>query len=321
MQEVVDIALASKRYDLIICFFIRTAEYVKDVTHTPKILIAEDSRLLADERASEVFSFSPEYFVRKNDAAKLRAFEPELMHHFDRTTFVAKPDEERVLREAPQLKTAILTNGVDTNAYAFYEGEKENAILFAGHLGIHHNRMMAERILTKIYPKIRERSSQTQLIIAGQDPDAFLRNLVRITPGAVLEGNVADLKPYYRKAKIFIHPQEIGAGIQNKLLESMAIGTPVITTSIGASGIEGVINHQHLIVSETDQEFVRSALSLLGNTEECRHLARSARKLIEQHYTWERIFDNFDKIITGILPNFFIAPKRTTTSVVHNDSH
>ena len=321
MQEVVDIALSSKRYDLIICFFIRTAEYVKELTHTPKILIAEDSRLLADERASEQFSLSPEYFVRKNDAAKLRSYEPEIISHFDIATFVAKLDQERVLRENAKLKTAILSNGVDTNAYSLYEGEKENTILFAGHLGIYHNRIMAERILTKIYPKIRERSPETKLIIAGQSPDEKLRNLVQSTPGAVLEGNVADLKPYYRKAAVFIHPQEIGAGIQNKLLESMALGTPVITTEIGASGIAGVINHQHVVVSESDEEFVTSALSLLANPEECRRLAGNARKLIEQNYTWERIFDSFDKIITGILPNFFILPKRETPKILNNGSH
>jgi glycosyltransferase involved in cell wall biosynthesis len=320
MQEVVDIALGSKRYDLIVCFFMRTAEYVKDITHTPKILIAEDSRILADERASEKFSLSAEYFVRKNDAAKLRTYEPEMMRHFEMTTFVAKPDEERVLREDSNLKTAILSNGVDTNGYSFYEGKKENTILFAGHLGIYHNRMMAERILTRIYPKIRERSPETKLIIAGQDPDESLRNLVQATPGAQLEGNVRDLQSYYQKAAIFIHPQSIGAGIQNKLLESMAIGTPVITTAIGASGIEGVINHQHVVVSENDEEFVSSAISLLGDTEECSHLAVNARKLIEQRYTWERIFDSFDKIITGILPNFFIVSKQTTTSVLHNGS-
>ena len=315
MQEVVDIALASKRYDLIVCFFMRTAVYVKDVKNTPKILVAEDSRLLADERASEKFSFSPEYFVRKNDAAKLRAYEPEIMSHFDVTTFVAEPDEQRVLAEDPTLKTAILSNGVDTKAYSFYEGEKENTILFAGHLGIYHNKLMAQRILKKIYPKIRERSPQTKLYIVGQDPDESLAKLIRETPGAELRWNVPDMKPYYEKAALFIHPQEIGAGIQNKLLESMAMGTPVITTAIGASGIDGVINHKHVVVSESDEEFVEAAISLLANTEECRHIARNARKLIEERYTWDAIFAGFDMIVSGIIPDFFHLPKRVVQAV------
>lgn len=315
MQEVVDIALRHKRYDLIVCFFMRTAVYVKDVTDTPKILVAEDSRLLADERAIKHFSFSAEYAVRRIDAAKLLNFEPEMMHHFDVTTFVAAPDEHRALASDPSLKTAILSNGVDTTSYGFYEGNKENTILFAGHLGIYHNKLMAERILTRIFPMIRKLSPKTKLQLVGQNPDESLKNLIRITPGAELHENVPDMKPFYQKATIFIHPQEIGAGIQNKLLESMALGTPVITTAIGAAGIEGVIDRMHVIVSETDEEFVNSAISLLADPEECRHIARNARKLIEQRHTWERIFDNFDKIISGVSPNFFIMPKRVIQSV------
>ncbi len=320
MQEVVDIALQHKKYDLIVCFFMRTAAYVKDVTNTPKILVAEDSRLLADERATEKFSFSAEYLVRKIDAAKLRRYEPEMVRHFNITTFVAQPDEHRLLAIDPTLKTAILSNGVDTVRYSFYEGEKENAILFTGHLGITHNKMMAQRILKNIYPKIRERSPQTKLYIVGQDPEISLAKLIADTAGAELHKNVPDMISYYRKASLFIHPQEIGAGIQNKLLESMAMGIPVITTAIGAAGIEGVIDGMHLRVSETNEDFVEAGLALLAHTEDKQRLARNARKLIEQRYTWERIFDNFDRIISGVMPNFFILPKRVTTKS-SNGSH
>ncbi len=315
MQEVVDIALQNKRYDLVVCFFMRTASYMTHKSYAPKILIAEDSRLLADERASEKFSFSAEYFVRKNDAAKLRAYEPVMMRNFDLTTFVAEPDQQRALAEDPSLKTAILSNGVDTNTYSFYEGQKEDAILFAGHLGIYHNKLMAQRILKNIYPKIRERSPQTKLYIVGQDPDESLAKLIRETQGAELHQNVPDMKPYYEKSSLFIHPQEIGAGIQNKLLESMAMGTPVITTAIGASGIAGVINRKHVLVSETDEEFVEAAISLLADTEECRHIAQNARKLIEDHYTWDAIFEAFDSLVSGVIPDFFNLPKRVVQAI------
>jgi glycosyltransferase involved in cell wall biosynthesis len=287
----------------------RTAAYVKDVLDCPKILIAEDSRLLADERASEKFSFTPEYFIRKIDVAKLRRYEPEMMRHFDITTFVAQPDEDRIRETEPNLNTAILANGVDTNRYSFYEGQKENAILFAGHLGIYHNKVMAERILKRIYPKIKDRSPETKLYIVGQNADESLQKLVHKTPGAELHINVPDIKPYYEKASLFIHPQEIGAGIQNKLLESMATGTTVITTAIGTSGIEGIIDRMHVLVGETDDEFIEDALLLLRNEAECRRLAVNARKLIEQRYTWEIIFDRFDKIISDVIPNFFNLPK------------
>ena len=100
----------------------------------------------------------------------------------------------------------------------------------------------------------------------------------------------------------------------------MAMGTPVVTSAIGAAGIEGIIDRMHIIVSETDEDFVEAAISLLADGEESKRLAVNARKLIEQRYTWELIFDRFDKIISGVLPNFFILPKREAQAAI-NGTH
>ena len=320
MQIAVNNALDKQRYDLIVCFFLRTAIYVKNVKNTPKLLVAEDSRLLAQERGSKKPSLSPEYVIRKIDAGKLTSFEPAMMKKFELTTFVAQPDQDRVLKVDPNLQTALLTNGVDTNHYSFSKGKKENNILFAGHLGIYHNKLMTRRILNKIYPLIKQVSPETTLRIVGKDPDRSLKNLVAATSGASLHSNVPDIAPYYEKASVFIHPQEIGAGIQNKLLESMASGTPVVTTVIGASGISGVIDRRHLLVSETDQEFANAALSLLNDQSESARLSENARKLIEQRYTWEKVFDSLDVIIASLAPSFFVTTDRSLQQTSHDSS-
>src|SRR5947209_5448260 len=97
----------------------------------------------------------------------------------------------------------------------------------------------------------------------------------------------------------------------------MALGTPVLTTAIGVAGIEGAQAGVHLAVSETDDEFVRAALSLLADPEELHKLARNARNLIEQQYHWERIFENFDRIITTVLPDFFLNRSPVTEVSTH----
>ncbi|MBS1904233.1 MAG: glycosyltransferase [Bacteroidetes bacterium] len=316
MQRAVDEALICNHYDLAIGFFIRTACYLKYATGVTKMLIAEDSRLLADERATKHFSASPEYVVRRIDALRLRRYEPALMKQFAVTTFVATPDEERVKGVDPAVRTAILTNGVDLERYAFNDGERENAILFAGHLGIYHNRRMVERVLTSIYPAIRAERPDVKLWIAGKDPTDDLVKLIAATDGAELFRDPADLAPFYAKAKVFVHPQDVGAGIQNKLLEAMASGCPVVTTPIGASGIDGIINGMHVMVSETDEEFVHNGLRLLGDAKESAWLARNSRTLIERRYSWDQVFSSFDDIIEGIAPNFFTVgvPKREALS-------
>ncbi|MFI5202033.1 MAG: hypothetical protein ACHQNE_06575, partial [Candidatus Kapaibacterium sp.] len=119
MQAAVDRALATQKYDLIVCFFLRTAKFVRHPgglnANTPKLLVAEDARVILEERATERFSIfrglgdQMQYLVRKIDAARLRDYEPRAMAEgFERVTFVSKVDERRILAANSKLPTAIL---------------------------------------------------------------------------------------------------------------------------------------------------------------------------------------------------------------------
>ena len=312
MQEAVDKALEENHYDLIVCFFLRTAIFVRNHTATPKLLVAEDARILMEERATESFSLAnhpadqAQYIVRKIDAKRLQSYEPRAMAEgFARVTFVSKADERRMLLADPTLPTAILTNGVLLPEFEFYAGEREDKLIFFGHLGTYHNILMATRLLKNIYPKIREVSPRTKLAIVGKSPDKVLQKLVERTAGAELHPDVKDVRPFLRSSKVLVHAQTVGAGIQNKLLEAMAIGTPIVTTPIGASGIEGLEDNVNALIRSTDQEIIEATLSLLKNDEKAMRFARNSRQLIESRYTWEHVFHTLDTIIRDIVPDFF----------------
>jgi glycosyltransferase involved in cell wall biosynthesis len=311
MQEAVDRALAENEYDLIVCFFLRTAKFVKHHTRTPKLLVAEDARVILEERASG--SFSPfrglgdqlQYLIRKIDANRLRTYEPRAMEGFERVTFVSKVDERRILAANPKLPTAILSNGVDLNEFDFYAGEREDKLIFFGHLGTYHNIQMAKRLLKNIYPKIREVSPRTKLVMIGKSPGKELQKLVASTPGAELHADVRDVRPYLHSAKVLVHAQTVGAGIQNKLLEAMSVGTPIVTTPVGASGIEGLEDNVHALIRTSDQEIIEATLSLLKNDDKALRLARNARDLVQDRYTWEHVFRSFNAVIRQCVPEFF----------------
>ncbi len=312
MQHAVDRALELNEYDLIICFFLRTAKFVQHHTRTPKLLVAEDARVILEERASS--KFSPfrglgdqlQYIIRKIDAIRLRAYEPRVMAQgFARVTFVSKVDERRMLAANPALPTALLSNGVALKEFDFYTGEREDKLIFFGYLGTYHNIQMARRLLKNIYPKIREVSPRTKLVMVGKSPDAQLRRLIEHTPGAELHADVEDVRPYLHSAKVFVHAQTVGAGIQNKLLEAMAAGTPIVTTPVGASGIEGLEDNVHALIRSSDQEIIEATLSLLKNDDRALRLALNARELVRAGYTWDRVFRSFNAIIRECVPNFF----------------
>ncbi len=322
MQRAVDRALEEKPYDLVICFFLRTALFVKNHTQTPKLLIAEDARVILEERASERFSLFRrpvdhiQYLIRRIDANRLREYEPKAMAQgFEKITFVSKVDERRIQAADPSLPTAILSNGVLLPDYEFFGGEREDKLLFFGHLGTYHNVLMAKRLLKDIYPKIREVSPGTRLVIAGKSPGKELERLVKHTEGAELHPDVKDIIPYLRSAKVLVHAQTVGAGIQNKLLEAMAAGAPIVTTPVGASGVEGMEDNVHALVRTSDQGIIEATLSLLKNDEKALRLARNARNLIETRYTWEYVFRAFDDILQECLPGFVRTVDTKSSSV------
>ena len=328
MQRAVDRALTTNKYDLIICFFLRTAKFVRHHTATPKLLVAEDARVILEERATERFSVfrglgdQLQYLVRKIDATRLRGYEPRAMAEgFTRVTFVSKVDEHRILAANPKLPTAILSNGVALEEFKFYGGEREDKLIFFGYLGTYHNIQMARRLLKHIYPKIREVSPQTKLVIAGKSPDAELRKLIERTPGAELHADVKDIRPYLHSAKVLVHAQTVGAGIQNKLLEAMAVGTPIVTTPVGSSGIAGLEDNVHALIRTTDQEIIEATLSLLKNDEKSLRLARNARELIAARYTWEHVFRAFNSVLRDCVPEFFDPIEDNEPTVVPAEHH
>ena len=298
MQMAVDRALAANRYDLIIAFFLRTAEYVTSWTKTPKLLIAEDARVILQERASRRFELSPQYAVRKIDAAKLKAYEPRIMASgFELVTFVAREDQSRILRADPSIPTAILSNGVDLKEWKFERAARAKEIVFAGHLAIYHNVMMVERLINRIFPKIKQAIPDVRLTIVGKEPSTKLRDLIGRTAGARLHANVPDVKPFVARAAVFVHPQSVGAGIQNKLLEAMALGTAVVTTPVGASGIEGIVDGTHALVRTTDEDLAIATIQLLQDAAGRSAMASEARALIESRYSWEHVYTKLDAII------------------------
>lgn len=305
MQEAVNRAATTKEYDLIVCFFLRTAEYVKELKGVAKLLIAEDARVIMQERATEKFRLTPQYVVRKIDAMRLKRYEPSMSQYFDHVTFVAEEDRARIFAANPRLSTSVVSNGVDLEKFRFNGGERNRSILFAGHLGIYHNKLMAERLVGQIFPLIQTKLPDVTLKIVGKDPSNKLKTLVASMKAVELFANVPDVAPYLQNEGIFVHPQTVGSGIQNKLLEAMACGIPVITTSVGAGGIGGLVEGVHAVVDESDHELADRAIELLSNPAKMHEMQRQARMLIEERYTWQAIYHALDRAIEICVPDFF----------------
>jgi glycosyltransferase involved in cell wall biosynthesis len=137
-----------------------------------------------------------------------------------------------------------------------------------------------------VFPRIRRKNPQARFKIVGSDPPDAIRRL-QDDPGVVVTGYVPDIRPHLASAGVIVCPLRIGVGIQNKMLEAMSMGKPVVATPIACKGIPGAVPGTHLIQSDDPVEMALSIIELLERPEHRARLGENARELVTRTYSWK----------------------------------
>lgn len=285
-------------FDVIISFFLRTAEYPKNLQNVKKIVVAEDCRTLYQRRSYQNSHNIIQKIVRFWEVLLLKKYEPEIVKYFDVATFVTREDIKAVSKLNPQAKYKILTNGVDLNKYIYKPLASRKNIVFVGKLDLWANELMADKLAKVILPKLNETYPDLKLIVAGACPTRRVKKLA--SDKVIIHENVPDIIPYYQNARLFIHPHSGATGIQNKLLEAMACGCPVVTTKTGIQGID-VIDGRSVFIGNDDNEIIEKSLLLLKDDALSEKFAQNARKIIEETHSWEVIYQQLDDVIEEVM--------------------
>jgi glycosyltransferase involved in cell wall biosynthesis len=155
--------------------------------------------------------------------------------------------------------------------------------------------------LREIYPLIRDQHNEVSLTITGSTKGVDLTTLM-LDESVSLSGYVDDIRPLVAGSAVCVVPLRIGGGTRLKLLESMALGTPVVSTSKGAEGLD-VVNGEHLLIADTPADFATCTLRLLCDTRLRRRLAINARQLVEEKYDWKQIGQRFVDLVEDVASN------------------
>lgn len=298
-HEIVQREIREHSFDLLIAFFMRTAEYIKDIP-IPKLLIAEDCRVLYQSRSASTTSNLLQKLIRSWEVMKLKSYEPSIIEQFDCVTCVTETDIRAMQKSKPNAQYALLTNGIDLDAMPASSEEQlrsRKGIVFIGLLQVHANEMMALHIANSIFPDIRRAIPNATLSIAGSDPGKSILELEG--NGISIHPNVEVIEDYYYQSAIFLHPHKGASGIQNKALQALAMGCALITTESGSQGIP-IIHGEHAFIAKNDEEMSEYAIELLNNDELRIRMAMNGRRLIEEHFSWEAIFKDLDRIISRL---------------------
>lgn len=200
---------------------------------------------------------------------------------------VSETDRTRCARERHGRKVLVVPNGIDCAAVMPEPSRRAGppVVLFSGDMGFEPNVEAAELLALRLFPEIRRACPEAEVRLVGRNPGPRVRRLAG--PGITVTGAVADMVPHLQAATVYVAPHFTGAGTRTKLLEAMAAGCAIVTTSIGIEGIEAV-QGRDVIIADDAPSLAAAVVSLLGDPDARGRLGAAARRLVEERYDWSR---------------------------------
>lgn len=306
IKTYVDQVLATVKPQLVFVFSSAMAQYVQGHPNCPANLIIDYVDVDSDKWHQYAKTKAwPMNWVFRREGRTLLGFDREVGAAARAALFVSEPEAELFRQVAPELaqKTYAVSNGVDTDYFSPHAPdidpipaqEARPHFVFTGRMDYWPNVDAALWFAKDILPLIRLTHSQASFTIAGAAPDESIKALSKL-PGIHVTGRVPDMRAYILDADMIVAPMRIARGIQNKVLEGMAMGKAVLTTPQGLEGIDARPD-QHLTVADTAENLAASAIQMLqsGSTNQ---LGQAARDLLVAEYSWEARLAGLDDLIS-----------------------
>ena len=188
----------------------------------------------------------------------------------------------------------VVPNGIDLEYFLPRHDPPKDTIIFTGAMNYFPNIDGVLYFHKEVFPLIKREVPSGKFIIGGMEPTRSIKRLEG--NDTVVTGFVQDMRKYMRQASVCVIPLRIAKGIQNKILEAMAMEIPVVATSVANSGIDATDRKENFIADDP-QTFARSVIELLGDTQLRESLAANARSFVEKHYSWTRNSQKVDEAV------------------------
>ncbi len=294
--------LGSKRWDLIFVHCSSVAQYVEHVQNIPKILDFGDmdSQKWLEYANYKPFPLSLGY---RFEGSKMLAAEKRLARRFDLCTATTRAEWETLNGYATGAETDWFPNGVDADFFCpADEPHDVDTISFIGRMDYYPNQECMARFCEQTWPLLKVTRPGMKLLIVGADPSPAMRKLGDL-PGVTVTGSVPDVRPFIRKSALMVAPLNIARGTQNKILEAMAMGVPVVTSTIAAGGVDAE-SGAHFLVADTPSDYARAIMRIVDSPAERNRLAVAGRQRMLSHHAWPRSMARLDGIIDRGIKNF-----------------
>jgi sugar transferase (PEP-CTERM/EpsH1 system associated) len=296
----IDAELATGAYDLIFAHCSSVAPYVAEARAPLKIIDFGDmdSQKWREYSQHRAFPLSAGYWL---EAVKLERTERLLTGKFDLATCTTRAEMESLQTLGATGQTAWFPNGVDAEFFKPSGVDYEpDLVTFIGRMDYYPNQQAVTGFCEEVLPTLQARRPGTRFEIVGADPSRQIRELGQL-PGVTVTGSVPDVRPYVTRAALTIAPLQIARGTQNKILESMAMGVPVVCSRQASGGVDAVPG-EHLLACDTREQLVEAIVQILGSRELRERLSVAGRDRVLANHSWPSSMQRLDALIASQFP-------------------
>jgi len=262
----------------------------------------ESLRILSLLRNSNSLAFKAFMYLQY---IKLKSFEKKACAGFDICAAVSGDDLKVLKTMSPSANFVIIPNGVDTG-YFVPDGTPSlpNSLIWVGGMNNMYNSEAVDFFIEEIFPLIQEEIPEVKFTVVGKSPTRKLLHLAKTNKNIEVVGYVNDVRPYICKAAVYIAPIKSGGGTKLKVLNALSLAKPVVTTSVGAEGIE-VKDNKHLLIADDPGLFAEKTIELLKKPENAATLGENGRKLMVEKYDWGIIGEKMNRVYEKLIDKTF----------------
>lgn len=248
----------------------------------PKVMDFQDALSMNVERRMEQAKGLKHYALHF-EFKMLRSSEYNAFKIFDGLTIISEIDRDAIPhRNGSAIQ--IVRNGVDFDTFHPMEANKDFAVVFCGNMQYAPNVDAAHFLVKDIMPLVWQRYPQARVVLAGATPKPSVRKLA--SDRVSVTGSVDEIRTFYASSSVFVAPMRLGSGLQNKMLETMAMGVPCVSTPLANDAL-GAQGGQHLLLGSTAEELAEQICSLLASPEKGATLAANAQTFVRENFSWE----------------------------------
>lgn len=293
--------LDSGNYDVCIADFLTSLPNIPRHGNTPLILFSHNVEYMIWRRLCDNEKNLIKHFLLSIEWRKMRRFELNACREAAATITVSDDDTQLLLRGNPDTRITSVPTGVDIDYFKPDPAVEmtPTAMVFTGSMDWHPNEDAMLYFIGEVWPVIRKAIPSITFSIVGRNPSERLRTAANLA-GVEVTGTVADIRPWLHRAAVYVVPLRIGGGTRLKIFEALAAGKAVVSTTIGAEGLN-LQDDVHLLRADNAEDFASKTVSLLLDPMRAQQLGEAGRQLMVANYAWSKIACDFEKLCRDAL--------------------